>query len=544
MIHVKSEDTIIDIVEKIQAQQNGDIVLDFPLGHPILHNYISLKILKSKVGDRKLIIATNDRIGRKIGKQLGIEYSVIKDSAFIKQSTGDKLMQHNFTFIEYLKFQLKSYFTELKHSFESNKKLNSLGKYSRIYNEKTGVGLFLGAFLISLLLFVFIYYFAVSKTYIYITPEVSVKKEAYNFIFNENDDNVILGNNKYIKIKNVVKSVDIQETYTSSEIKNNSNDVSAGSIQFYNETTDAITLIKGTRVRTESGVVFTLDAEVTIPAALTDNFGENSPGISEGSVTSKSKDEAGVYVGTRGNISTDTSLTIPGLEAELQKLIYAKTIEDFTGGIDDFETVVSQEDIDNAILLFGAKLKSEVLRTLKNSIAEENEINNTQIDILSGGKSIRYGEATITVLEDVQAGDVRDNFVLKGNIEIQAYTYNRESVIQKLKTLLSERNLEGVEKISLVDSSSLRMSEIISSQTNPFQMKATFEIEALLLHDFLHTQNKYIEQLKSKVQGLQRKEATKTLINDPKIRNVEIKIRPFFIDSVSKIQNNIIFEVR
>ena len=48
MIKIQINDTIVDIVEKIESQEQGDIILDFPVGHPILHNYISLKVLKSK----------------------------------------------------------------------------------------------------------------------------------------------------------------------------------------------------------------------------------------------------------------------------------------------------------------------------------------------------------------------------------------------------------------------------------------------------------------------------------------------------------------
>ena len=82
MIKVKIDDTIIDIIDKIQGEKAPEIILDFPLGHPILHNYISLKILKSKVWGKKLIIATNDMIGKKIWKRLWIEYSIIKASVW------------------------------------------------------------------------------------------------------------------------------------------------------------------------------------------------------------------------------------------------------------------------------------------------------------------------------------------------------------------------------------------------------------------------------------------------------------------------------
>jgi hypothetical protein len=70
MIQIKIDDSIIDIIDKIEAQTQEDVILDIPLGHPILHNYVSLKILKSKVKERRLVIVTNDRLGRKIGKSL------------------------------------------------------------------------------------------------------------------------------------------------------------------------------------------------------------------------------------------------------------------------------------------------------------------------------------------------------------------------------------------------------------------------------------------------------------------------------------------
>ena len=156
MIKVKIDDTIIDIIDKIEDQKTQEVILDFPLGHPILHNYISLKILKSKVWEKKLIIATRDRIWKNIWKRLGIEYSIIKDNNFLEEDSKGELMNHNFTFWEYFKFQIHSYLQEIKNTLDTNKKLNSLWKYSRIYHEKTSVHIFLWALLLSVIIFLFI----------------------------------------------------------------------------------------------------------------------------------------------------------------------------------------------------------------------------------------------------------------------------------------------------------------------------------------------------------------------------------------------------
>jgi hypothetical protein len=87
------------------------------------------------------------------------------------------------------------------------------------------------------------------------------------------------------------------------------------------------------------------------------------------------------------------------------------------------------------------------------------------------------------------------------------------------------------------------MSEIIYSNKSPFEIKATFEIEALFLHDFLHKDNTYITTLKSEIRWLNRDDAERILLNNPKISNVSIGIRPFFTKKVSNIYNNIIFKV-
>lgn len=85
---------------------------------------------------------------------------------------------------------------------------------------------------------------------------------------------------------------------------------------------------------------------------------------------------------------------------------------------------------------------------------------------------------------------------------------------------------------------------MLSLQENPFEMKATVEIESLFLLDFLHNENTYIPQLKEKIRGMNKSEAQDILINDPHIRKAEISLRPFFVKRISTIESNIIFEVR
>ncbi len=62
MIHISHEDSIIEIIEKIEKSSEKSIILAFPYGHPVLHSHLSLKILQSKSKQKDFFIQTHDPI--------------------------------------------------------------------------------------------------------------------------------------------------------------------------------------------------------------------------------------------------------------------------------------------------------------------------------------------------------------------------------------------------------------------------------------------------------------------------------------------------
>jgi hypothetical protein len=53
----------------------------------------------------------------------------------------------------------------------------------------------------------------------------------------------------------------------------------------------------------------------------------------------------------------------------------------------------------------------------------------------------------------------------------------------------------------------------------------------------------YVEKLKNTISGIDKSEALKNLINNPKISDVKIETRPFFMKKISKIPKNIVFKI-
>jgi len=526
----------------MELEKSEEIILDFPLWHPILHNYISLKIIKSKAKNKKLIIATSDKLGKKIGKQIGIKYSTVKSKKFLKEASSKSILGHNYTFLEYLKYQLKSYKSEFFNSVQNHKKFHSIWKYSRASYEKVWVSFFLLWLVVSVSLFWFIYYFAISKSYIEIKPEIIIKKEAYNFVFAEEIPETVLWNNRYVKINPVTKILYSSDTYAATEILQNNN-ISTWEIEIYNKLKEKQTLIPNTRFITEEWIVFRTESWVSIPGSVMDNFWNITPWTATVKVKSDNKDESWKFIWERWNIKEWLTLTLPGLSPDLREEIYWKSLNDFTGWNNNYQKVISQEDINRAKEIFTKKIQDEVLISIKNDILTRNKENNTSIDILPWADSIQYSSININIEPWVSEWDVRDNFKLEWNITAQIYTYNKEVVLQKLKALFNEKRLEWVETIWYFDENSLRMSEVINKENRPFSIKSTFEMEAVFFHDFLHEKNSFTESLKQQIRWMPKQEAESYLLNNPKISNVNIRLRPFFAKNISNIYNNIIFEV-
>ncbi|MDR1944806.1 MAG: hypothetical protein LBQ59_01630 [Candidatus Peribacteria bacterium] len=112
-----------------------------------------------------------------------------------------------------------------------------------------------------------------------------------------------------------------------------------------------------------------------------------------------------------------------------------------------------------------------------------------------------------------------------------------------MKSDINNSILSNIEEILEVNISSLRIANILSTQENPFSIKATTQVEVFIIHNFLSKSNTYVDRLKTVVAGLSKEEAEKLLLNNERISNIKIEIKPFFIKNISKINDNIILKV-
>ncbi len=532
MIKINKNDSIIDIIIKINNCKQKEIVLDFPFWHPILHNHTSLKILKNKAWKKELILITNDKTAKNIWKSIWIKYSQLWDI---------DLLEYNYTYFEYLKYLLKRYLIEIKQIF-SNKTPDIILEYQKKYSTGSSkMWFFLLWLIFSILLLVFIFYFAVNKTYIYITPQISIKTKSENFIFREAKEWDIISND-IIKLTKISKLIYLTENFWTSWINEEKLTRSKWRVTFYNDLNEPVELILWTRIQTKEWIIYTTDTPVNIPKAEVSSTWWVISWKIEINVTSRTHDSKWTILGSKANIWTWIILELPWLKTNKDK-IYAITTEEISWWNDNYIKKLTKEDINNAKSILEWKLKQQALNELKKQIQDDNKNNSVNFDILWIDNILSYTDFKINGEDKIKVWDNIENFELSWTIKITSYIYNTEKVLNQLSNTIKQTILSDTEKLLLINTKSLRIPDIIYKKDKPLEIKATAQVEVFLSHNFENEKDVYIERLKNSILWINKDEVQRILLNNPKVSDVKIEVRPFFMKNVSKIIDNIIIKV-
>ncbi|MBW7954980.1 hypothetical protein H3C61_04165 [Candidatus Gracilibacteria bacterium] len=546
MIKILPTDTIVDVVNKINECKEDEILIEFPYGHNILNNYLSLKILKNKARNKKITILNNDPSSKKIGESIGINYSIIKDKDFLKEKNfKQEILKHNYTFLEYFIFVIKKYFTSFVNYLGRKAKIDTL-KYYNPYNKvkKTGVVFLFTGLLVSIGMLFFIFYFAVSKTYINITPEITIQTKATNITYEELPGELsILSKDLKVPLKKMTQTVKLSYTHKTTGIDYEKTGRSSGEVEFINELREEQTFRPKTRVLSKDGFIYETTDWIKIPGRTTNGSGETLFGVTKRKVIAQLYDTDGNFVGSKGNLKGENLFTIPGLKFSQDK-IYAKQVGEFVGGQDNVVYMVGDDDLENSKKILEEMLKKEAINTLKNTIDEENKIYLGKYEILPIKDILQYKNLEIsTTPEKIKPGDKIDTFTLNGTITVEAYVYDKNVVLNLLKNIINDSLLTGTDKLIMIDENSIKMTLVLDKQTNPLRIKATTEVNIGVSYDFDNNASNYNQRLKTMILGLSNDEAKNILLNEGKISDIEIKNTPFFINTISSNIDNIILKI-
>jgi hypothetical protein len=183
---------------------------------------------------------SKDVSARPILKKLNFAFSVIKDESYLKENTNnlEKLPLNKTSLFEYLHYEGKKIRTKFskKNQKTQTPKINStLFPFIFVF----------AIFFISIFLLSFVFYFAVHKSYIHISPELEVIKIQKNFVF-DNSDEISL-DSKVMKIKSISSEANLRDSFSATEIDYNASQLSRGIAVVSNELEKDINLRENTR---------------------------------------------------------------------------------------------------------------------------------------------------------------------------------------------------------------------------------------------------------------------------------------------------------
>lgn len=190
--------------------------------------------------------------------------------------------------------------------------------------------------------------------------------------------------------------------------------IAGGQVTLYNNTAEAQTLVKTTRLLSDKGVLFRLSDKVTVPA--------------------NGKTTAQVYAdkSSADNAIGPSQFTIPGLAIDKQKLIFAKSEVAMESGVKKIG-VLTDEDIKAAQQDFAQKLKAQY--------SSESADPNTKkiVSILNNNPTT-----------DKKVGDEVDGFTLSGTSTVVIVSYDKASLDSVVSVAVSSKVDVALEKVLTV----------------------------------------------------------------------------------------------
>lgn len=303
-----------------------------------------------------------------------------------------------------------------------------------------------------------------------------------------------------------------------------------------NKTDQTYSLRKGTRLANQAGMVFRMQEPLNIP-----------PGQE---VTIKSKaDIFDLYdeiIGERGNVPAGLRWEFPGLAPEERTLVYGENRVPAKGGKTAYRNVLQKSDLE----LARKKLEQDLLASAKQMVEEERIVRNARsstgaLRVLSS--THRYDEIQRVSYSNFSLpteflGQPVTSVPVGGSIVYTIYTYDAPDILGLLRKELGAHISQG--KRLLPDSLGVDrlVVHVIDYAPDFAWIKTTVDLtgtEQYVLDPLTPTGARFGQEVREKVAGLTRDDATRIIQNLPEVEKVEIRLWPPWDTSLPTIPSSI-----
>ncbi|MDA1060628.1 MAG: hypothetical protein O3B47_02450, partial [bacterium] len=460
VVYIEIDDEVTAVYDRIKAIKGKHVYIVAPKRSILFQSVVNLKILKRKSedDDRQIYLITNDRNGIHLAQKVGITVYSKADSdgrpgLFSSELDDDRLRITPLrASVNEIEDEAPTRLTERKISIsEILRKRNGKTNVdvSKIVANEKKIKKAKSKFVIiapnrhalielvtvSLVILIFIVYIALPGATIYITPSASILEKSVNITladFQKNKAELDTHPPKMIESYPISTTVSKTISYTSTGKKFSDYGANAGGIiSIVNTSNNAWPLVAQTRFQTDDGIVFRILDGVTVPAAS-----GNQPGKLDVFAVADQLDAYGGIVGEKGNIGP-SRFFLPGLREDSRSKIYGESFANMEGGVTDYVTYITAEDLEASKIKIAESLKDAALEDLQESVKEKAELSGSEVvySLLLGENAVKVGEPSINLDMSLE-GNQLSEFTVSGEVVVSGVYYHRDAMLEILKSEL------------------------------------------------------------------------------------------------------------
>ena len=440
-IYLDANNDLYSTLGKIERLDAEEIVLVVPKSSVLFHSVVNFKILKSEIQrqNKMLAMVTMDPRGQQLAQRVGIP--VYKDLDLNKED-----IQSNVVLTSSSETKSNTRDSEVKIKYRRKAPSSRpLSASSEIISDETeptyppalkptasivkpkiklradwlrNLGV-IGWVMGSLLVLGVVVYLVVPRAQVNLEITAEAFSHKFKLVLADKNDNDAAGQNVF-KGRFVMVEEKLTQSFDTTGIKNNGNRA-GGIITIYNYTQAArpLGLRTQTRFLSPDEQVFKSTEEILISSAVAGAGGKLVPGRAKVRVEA----EEG---GTKGNLPTDTKLTIPGLGALGIDLVYAVNEDPFVGGTDAEVKMITEEDIKVAQESISKNVFVDAEAELQKQVGKNEELVPTLIQ-----------NDIINVVPSTAAGTARDKFDLDIHVRSWALLSEKNQLDDIIQTTIT-----------------------------------------------------------------------------------------------------------
>lgn len=578
IIYLEIDDDITNIFGRVEKLPNKDIFLMVPKRAALFQSVVNLKILKKKLKDigKTLYVITNDPVGLKLATQAEIkafdkldsqlsEKSVPKSRehepiAAVSNEGGDDNPQRRkskkMSIIDIVKktrdtaqskFGINNPFKKITQKISQTKqdtKVTFIAPSRRAFSTLV---------VASVVLFLFIAYFALPGATITLTTSPSILQRSVNVTLADTARNARAfdsGDYPNMRPTYPVETTITKEIPYNSTGENFEGSNSTGTIVVINKSDRNWALVERTRFQTEEGLVFRIKEDVTVPASKEvektredgSTYTDTVPGELPVRVVADTEDAFGRIIGSRGNIEP-TTFIVPGLSKTSQNLLYGESRESFGGGKTVSTPRIVEEDIEAAKEKLLEAMKSDALQALRDEVEKENREKNTNLKLMEDSFVIEFSDPTYFV-DNTLVGQELNEFNISGEISVNGIAYNFNEIMNILRQDLTRHKSPDKRLVYIYDQSFTY--DIVDIDRPLKQVKITASIKGIEEFDIdpeSENGRRLAKKIKEHVVGKSKKEAVSYIQNLPEVNKAEISTWPTWAPNLPSVPDNIKIEV-